>query len=323
MDAKLPWRLMKSAFAIAPFLGSLGRLDEGIRPDVSGGIFAISAMNMVANYMVGAIKLPAEDLPWLAKGMMRRIFPITQTAPLGDENGPNAPVTKLSAGIASFAAATEAAGLTKPNLQGPASGMAPINEKTGMLSKLAEAGMAASIAERKGDAEGLAEANAEIEHQKQRLIDYHRKQIVDDNERRGITSSDFKVEKDAIAAARRDWSGMNPIARVLGHQPTQSEMDRINAQLSGDRRAAADLAWNAFSRMSDQFPTAKGTTPTVEMVKTPRAGGGSRFGYSAPVALSASRGGGRRVSLRRSGRTRLGGRLRSRTKTRGLRLRRR
>lgn len=324
LDAKLPWRLVKTALAIAPFLGAIGRIDEGIRPDVSGGIFAISAMNMVANYVVGAIKLPAEDLPWLAKGMMRRIFPITQVAPLGDENGPNSPATKLSAGIASFAAATDAAGLTKPNLQGPASGMAPINEKTGMLSKLAEAGMAASIAERKGDAEGLAEANAEIDHQKQRLIDYHRKQITEDNERRGITSSDFQVEKDAIAAARRDWSGMNPIARVLGHQPTQSEMDRINAQLSGDRRAAADLAWDSFSRMSDRFPTAKGATPVAEMVKRPKGGGGSRFGYSAPVAL-AVRGGtsrGRRVSLRGS-RTRLRGRTGLRSKRRGLRLRRR
>ena len=323
--SKLAESLTKNALMIAPFLGGLARIQDGIRPDAGSSIFPIALINSLANYAMGLVRLPKEDWGWLAGNFVRERLQITQNIPLGSSSGPESAKTKISAGVASFASSADAAGLVKPNLAGvSAGGVVPITEKTGMLSKLAEAGMAASIAERKGDAEGLAEANAEIEHQKQRLIDYHRKQIVEDNERRGITSSDFKVEKDAIAAARRDWSGMNPIARVLGHQPTQSEMDRINAQLSGDRRAAADLAWNAFSRMSDQFPTAKGATPPAEMVKTPRAGGGSRFGYSAPVAL-AVRGGasrGRRLSLRGS-RTRLRGRTGLRSKRRGLRLRRR
>jgi hypothetical protein len=314
LDIGLPWRLTKDALNIAPYLGFLGRIQDGFRPDVSGGIFMVSAMNMFANYMMGAVRLPVEDLGWLSESAMKRIFGVTQLA------YSDSPSTKTSAGVSSYAAAIDAAGLTKQNTFGPASGMAQITEKSGMLSKLADAGMASEVARRKGDTEGAAEASREIEHEKQRLIDYHREKITEDNERRGIKSTEFKVETDAIAAARRDWSDMNPIARALGHQPTQSEMDRINAQLSGDRAAAAQLAWDAFSRMGSQFPTAKGQTPVPQMVKQQRLGGGSRFGYSAPVAMAATRrssGGRRRSSLRLRGR---GARLGARRGTGRLRL---
>lgn len=203
-----------------------------------------------------------------------------------------------------------------------------MNAKSGILGKLSEAAMSAQMAERAGDTKGVEEANADIETQKARLLKFHTDKIQKDNELRGITSSEEKVAKDAVAAARRDWQDMNPISRALGHAPTESELSRINSNLSGTRRAAADLGWSAFERMASSFPDSRGRVQEPQQMRQVRSGGGGRggmrslagagrFGYS-PLARVQSRS---RVSLRRKvgGRSRLSGGVRGIRKTRGVR----
>lgn len=313
-DAKLPFRLAKRVFDILPYMGGLSRIDEGFRPDVAGSVFLFSSLNSMGNYAMGLARMPVQDWPWLAKKFARQWLGFAEVP--AESIGYNSPSGLVINGVAAYSSAIDAAGLAKPSITG-GSGMPQYSEKTGMLSKINEASMNVVIGEKHNDPEFVEKAKAEIQAQKDRLIKYHVDKIKEDNDRRGIEMSEDKVVKEAMTAVRRDWQNMNPITRALGHTPTENEMDRINAKLSGDRRAAADLGWQAYQRMSDQFPNAKGATPVPTQVAQ-RRGGGSRFGYS-PLALATPRG---RSRLSRGRRMRFSGvRSRRTGSRRGFRIR--
>ena len=317
-------RVLKDALSVLPYSGAVVKMNDGQRPDIASGIFGVSFVNTIFNTLMGLKNLPMEDWGWLLRKSSSMVGASKLiTGNMGDGAASRATIN----GVNAFASAADNAGLIPVKQSLSQAGGQVMTAKSGILGKLSEAGMAAQMAEKSGDAKGLEEANAEIKKQKSRLIQFHTDKIKQDNELRGITSSDEKVAKDAVAAARRDWQDMNPISRALGHAPTESELERINANLSGTRRAAADLGWSAFERMASSFPDSRGRVQEPQQMRQVRAGGGgrfagggmralsggSRFGYSA---MARARVGGR-VSLR--GRGRIGGRSRISRGARGVR----
>lgn len=330
-DANLPKRLAMVALAIQPFGQSIANITAMNRPDFASGNFYIGFINMLAAYTQGATRVQVQDVPWLVDKFLHGIFKFLDVT---DNVGVNA-TKQLNAGLASAASAVHAAGLEAPSVRSGSGGF-QFTEKTPILAKINEAGMRAQIAREKGDEAGLQAALADLNSERDRLIQFHKKSLVDDNKRRGVTMADFKVDQESIAAARKDWLSLNPLTKALGHQPTESEMTRISAYLSGDRKAAFDRAWNAYSGMAESFPNGKGVANEPEMVKQERIAGlgrsgGGLLGGSSASSLSASlRGGGFSGGVRRSGlRTRRGrvsrlsrgvrSRRRSRGRTRGVR----
>lgn len=324
-DEKLPVRLALEAAKVMPFGQSIVNLIALNRPDAASGNFYVSFLNSVASYVMGAFRVQKEDLAWLFKRAFVKFFPITEA--FIAKSADNAP-RQINSGVAAAASAVDIAGLSKPGAFANAAGM-QFTEKTPILAKINEAGMRAQIAREKGDSEGLAEAKADLEREKDRLIKFHKDALIEDNKRRGVTMSDFKVDQEAIASARKDWMSLNPIAKALGHQPTDNEMDRINANLSGDRKAAFDRAWNSYSAMSEYFPDGKGVTTEPNQTRKEKLGGvassgGGGLGISSASGLSASlRGGGLSGGIRPSGGSRSRGSVRLSSMSRGLsRLRR-
>ena len=318
-------RVLKDALSVLPYSGAVVKMNDGQRPDIASGIFGVSFVNTLFNTLMGLKNLPMKDWGWLLRKSSSMVGASKLiTGNMGDGAASRATIN----GVNAFASAADNAGLIPVKQSLSQAGGQVMTAKSGILGKLSEAAMSAQMAEKSGDAKGVEEANAEIEKQKSRLIQFHTDKIKQDNELRGITSSDEKVAKDAVAAARRDWQDMNPISRALGHAPTESELSRINANLSGTRRAAADLGWSAFERMASSFPDSRGRVQEPQQMRQVRSGGGGRggmrslagagrFGYS-PLARVQSRS---RVSSRRrvGGRSRLSGGVRGIRKTRGVR----
>lgn len=331
LDSKLPLRLAMAAMAIQPFGQSVVNIASMNRPDFASGNFYIGFINMLATYVQGATRAQVQDIPWLVDKFLHGIFKFLDVT---DNMGVNA-TKQLNAGLASAASAVHAAGLESQAVKSGASGF-QFTEKTPILAKINEAGMRAQIAREKGDEAGLQAALAGIAKEKDRLVKYHKDALIEDNKRRGVTMTDFKVDQESIAAARKDWLSLNPLTKALGHQPTSTEMERISAYLSGDRKAAFDRAWNSYSGLAEFFPNGKGVANEPEMVKQERiaglgrSGGGLTGGMSAGSLSASLRGGGRSIGVRRSGlRSRRGrvsrlsrgvrSRRRSRGRTRGVR----
>lgn len=331
-DENLPKRLALEAAKVMPFGQSVVNLLALNRPDAASGNFYVSFINSLASYVMGAARVQKEDLPWLMKRAFVKFFPFSETAL--SQTSANDP-RQINSGVAAAAAAVKMAGLERPSQFANASGQ-QFTEKTPILAKINEAGMRAQIAREKGDEAGLQAALADIAKEKDRLVKFHKDALIEDNKRRGVTMTDFKVDQESIAAARKDWLSLNPLTKALGHQPTSTEMERISAYLSGDRKAAFDRAWNSYSGLAEFFPNGKGVANEPEMVKQERiaglgrSGGGLTGGMSAGSLSASLRGGGGSVGVRRSGlRSRRGGisrlsrgvrsRRRSRGRTRGVR----
>lgn len=320
-DQNIAKRLALAAAYVLPGGQSLVNLASLGRPDAASGNFAVSAINSVTSFLMGAMRIQSQDLPWLAKRALVKYFPAMEV--LLANTSANDP-RQIGSGINSYAAAAKMAGLERKSEAANASGQ-QFTEKTPILAKINEAGMRAQIAREKGDEAGLQAALADIAKEKDRLVKFHKDALIEDNKRRGVTMTDFKVDQESIAAARKDWLSLNPIAKVLGHQPTSTEMERINTYLSGDRKAAADRAWNSYSGLAEFFPNGKGVANEPEMVKQERIAGLGRSGSGlvggmSAGSLSASLRGGS-VGVRRSGlRSRRGGISRL---SRGVRSRRR
>lgn len=331
-DENLPKRLALEAAKVMPFGQSVVNLLALNRPDAASGNFYVSFINSLTSYVMGAARVQKEDLPWLMKRAFVKFFPFSETAL--SQTSANDP-RQINSGVAAAAAAVKMAGLERPSQFANASGQ-QFTEKTPILAKINEAGMRAQIAREKGDESGLQAALADIAKEKDRLVKFHKDALIEDNKRRGVTMTDFKVDQESIAAARKDWLSLNPLTKALGHQPTSTEMERISAYLSGDRKAAFDRAWNSYSGLAEFFPNGKGVANEPEMVKQERiaglgrSGGGLTGGMSAGSLSASLRGGGGSVGVRRSGlRSRRGGisrlsrgvrsRRRSRGRTRGVR----
>ncbi len=331
-DENLPKRLALEAAKVMPFGQSVVNLLALNRPDAASGNFYVSFINSLSSYVMGAARVQKEDLPWLMKRAFLKFFPFSETAL--SQTSANDP-RQINSGVAAAAAAVKMAGLERQSQFANAAGM-QFTEKTPILAKINEAGMRAQIAREKGDEAGLQAALADIAKEKDRLVKYHKDALIEDNKRRGVTMTDFKVDQESIAMARKDWLSLNPLTKALGHQPTSTEMERISAYLSGDRKAAFDRAWNSYSGLAEFFPNGKGVANEPEMVKQERivglgrSSGGLTGGMSAGSLSASLRGGGRSIGVRRSGlRSRRGrvsrlsrgvrSRRRSRGRTRGVR----
>lgn len=325
-DENLPKRLALEAAKVMPFGQSAVNLLALNRPDAASGNFYVSFINSLSSYVMGAARVQKEDLPWLMKRAFVKFFPFSETAL--SQTSANDP-RQINSGVAAAAAAVKMAGLERPSQFANASGQ-QFTEKTPILAKINEAGMRAQIAREKGDEAGLQAALADIAKEKDRLVKFHKDALIEDNKRRGVTMTDFKVDQESIAAARKDWLSLNPLTKALGHQPTSTEMERISAYLSGDRKAAFDRAWNSYSGLAEFFPNGKGVANEPEMVKQERiaglgrSGGGLTGGMSAGSLSASLRGGSGGFSVRprggvrsRRGYSRLSRGIRSRRRSRG------
>jgi hypothetical protein len=324
MDENLPKRLAMAAAYVLPGGQSFVNLASFGRPDAASGNFWVSALNSVTAFLMGAMRIQSQDLTWLAKRALIKHFPFMEVIL---SNTSVNDTRQIGSGVNAYASAAKMAGIDRQNDAANAAGQ-QFTEKTPILAKINEAGMRAQVAREKGDSEALAEAKADLEREKDRLIKFHKDALIKDNKRRGITMSDFKVDQEAIAAARKDWMSLNPITKVLGHQPTENEMERMSAYLSGDRKDAANRAWNAYSGMAEYFPDGKGVATEPNQTRKEKLGGiarsgGGGLGISSASGLSASlRGGSLSGGIRASGGSRSRG-VRLSRMSRGLsRLRR-
>jgi len=228
----------------------------------------------------GFFTMPKEDWDVIVKGLVDRF-----AGPVGDIRtalGFN-PSKQNAGGVIGF---KEVNTIANPQNVQKARGDFSWGPTTGMKMKLTEALFTAEKAKQGADPVAYANAMAEARSQHDRLVGYYKNE-------RGMN------DVAANAAARRDFSAMNPATRANGGKVmTPAEYQNASAMLSGDRKQAWDTTLAAWQLGASMFPDQSGddvdTSPARERkVAGTSSGSSGSSGSSRGGSVNLRRGPGR------------------------------